>query len=114
MFVYNFIAIVICASTQDYETEEKNRGLCVIAFVYVCVCLQRYSVQQHSLLDPSHSVRNILLVLLGYREETTALSDPIKLHCQDMPIIIKSVCVVTSQPVKELDKYKFSSVSRDL
>lgn len=58
-----------------------------------------YSVQQHSLLDPSHPVRNILLVLLGYREETTALSDPIKLHCQDMPIIImaqaKSVCVVT-------------------
>lgn len=63
---------------------------------FVCVSLQRDAAQQHSLLDPSHPVRNTLLVLWGYREEATALSDPIKLHCQDMPIIVKarkvSVC----------------------
>lgn len=110
--MYEFMGVFMCDWTQEHETKEKNRGLCV--FVY------RNILSNNTVCWTHHTLSETVLVLLGYREEAAALSDPIKLHCQDMPIIIKAqeetVCVLTSEAVKELDKYKFNSlsVSRDL
>lgn len=103
----------MCNWPQDYDIKEKNRGLCV----FLCVCEDILS--NNKICWTHHTLSETVLVLLEYRDEATELSDPIELHCQDMPIIIKaqeqSECVLTSKPVKELDKYTFNflSVSRD-
>ncbi len=111
--VCDFLCMFMCDWAQDYDIRRKTGRR-------VFVCVSKDTSSNNKVCWTHHTVSETVLVLLDCRDKATELSDPIKLHCQDMPIIIKaqeeSVCVLTSKPVKELDKYTFNflSVSRDL